>query len=247
MPKGKAMKKLSSLVSLTILVACSGSGPGPGGASLCESSCPKSCGSDSDCNVSNGEECCNYGSFGHACQQAAQCPVFCSSDSQCDTANGQKCCVATSASTQTICSAAAACVTPCSSDAQCDTASGAKCQTGIKQPYCTPIFETPCTSTSQCAAGAVCCTTLSLVDPNDFSSGNGLCLTSGLGGLIGFCPTACNTDTDCASNTSGTLCCNGMCASSCPSTCNSDSDCSAKSNGDLLCCGIDAIASPFWR
>jgi hypothetical protein len=71
-----------------------GNGSSSGGVSgpgICLSACDKPCGSDSDCDTSNGELCCDYGSAGKVCQSAKSCPKFCGSDTDCLTSMGQAC------------------------------------------------------------------------------------------------------------------------------------------------------------
>ena len=51
-----------------------------GGPGVCESTCPKPCVADSDCQTSNGELCCDYGAAGKVCQSASsteQCTPAC--------------------------------------------------------------------------------------------------------------------------------------------------------------------------
>ena len=91
-------------VASTVLLAwsggCSSSGSGgsldgsvvgSSGGGTCQATCAKSCSADGDCDTSQGELCCNFGSAGKACEPAKACPRFCSQDTDCDTSMGQAC------------------------------------------------------------------------------------------------------------------------------------------------------------
>jgi hypothetical protein len=235
------MKRLSLALSLSILSACSGgSGPGANGASVCVASCPKTCAKDSDCQVGNGELCCDYGSnYGKVCQvSTAFCPRFCSADSTCDTTNGETCCKATAQTTLTVCSKS--CVTACSTDAQCPT--GALCETAFINPVCVTLdnYFPKCSTSSDCkTAGHICCTTFSLTSPNLVARGVGACIDPA-GPLV--CPKACTMSSDC-SGTASNICCNGHCDTTCQATCTSDNSCP---QGSPICCGAAALNSPFF-
>jgi len=206
------------------------SGSGSGGASgpgICLSSCDKPCGGDGDCDTSNGELCCDYGSAGKVCQDAKSCPKFCGSDQDCMTSMGQACEKVSLSSAVTICESASQGLQTCKVDTDCLGNSQVCCniyQTGL----CTAANECPksCSTSSTCNTtnGEVCCTTASKVDPS--ITAPGLCLNP----QYAPCPKACpNGDSDCASTSQ--LCCNGICSNTCPKSCNQSSDCDQQ-----ICC-----------
>jgi hypothetical protein len=253
-PKGCLMVTIRQLASVVLAaalltaLACANSGPGPGGKAVCATSCPKSCGSDSDCTQSN-QLCCDYGNGSKACVQPQACPRFCKADSDCNTTNGEACCEGNFGSTQTVCMAAASCFKTCAADTDCSSTPGTpKCCTDLQNPICTSTASCPtqCKQSSDCntTQGETCCTSLQGLVAQDnipLASGvSGLCLAQGTN-----CPKACGASTDCNTQ-NNELCCNGFCenANSCVKTCNSDSDCSA-SQGQL-CCGNSVLASPWW-
>jgi len=205
------------------------SGSGSGGASgpgICLSACDKPCGSDNDCDTSNGELCCDYGSAGKVCQAAKSCPKFCGSDTDCQTSMGQACEKVSLSSPVTVCEPASQGLQTCKVDTDCIGNNQVCCniyQTGL----CTAANECPksCTSSSTCNTtnGEVCCTTASKVDPS--ITAPGLCLNP----QYAPCPKACATDSDCAATSQ--LCCDGICSATCPKSCNTSSDCDQQ-----ICC-----------
>jgi hypothetical protein len=232
---------------LTALACANSSGPGPGGKAICATSCPKSCGQDSDCPLS-GDLCCDFGG-NKACVAPKSCPRFCKGDPDCNTQNGEACCVGNYGSTQTVCMPTASCFKTCTADTDCSGAPATpKCCTDLAHPICTTTASCPkqCKQSPDCntAAGEMCCTSISgLAAQGNIplaSNITGLCLGTGAP-----CPKACNQSTDC-NTANNELCCNGFCenATSCVKTCNSDNDCPT-SQGEL-CCGAAVLASPWW-
>jgi hypothetical protein len=213
------------------------SGSGSGGASgpgICLSSCDKPCGADSDCDTSNGELCCDYGSAGKVCQNAKSCPKFCGSDQDCMTSMGQACEKVSLSSPVTICEQASSGLKTCQVDTDCP-GNNEVCCTIYKTGLCTAANECPksCTSSSSCNTtnGEVCCTTAAKVDPS--ITAPGLCLNP----QYAPCPKACATDSDCSSTSQ--LCCNGVCSATCPKSCNQSSDCDQQ-----ICCSSYKASLP---
>lgn len=205
----------------------SGSGGSSSGPGICLSACDKPCGSDSDCDTSNGELCCDYGSAGKVCQSAKSCPKFCGSDTDCLTSMGQACEKVSLSSPVTVCEPASSGLKTCTVDTDCPGSSEVCCNIYSKG-LCTPANECPksCSDSSSCNTqnGEVCCTTVKAVDPSITAAG--LCLNP----QYAPCPKACpNGDSDCASTNQ--LCCNGICSNSCPKSCTQSSDCDQQ-----ICC-----------
>src|SRR5215467_14861124 len=94
----------------------------PAGTGLCEATCAKSCGSDSDCETSQGELCCDYGQAGKACSQASACPITCTDDSKCDPTKGQACERVDLSLSNNYCTTPSNGIQLCAADSDCNTA-----------------------------------------------------------------------------------------------------------------------------
>jgi hypothetical protein len=207
------------------------------GSGICLPSCDRSCNVDNDCDVNDGELCCDYGSGGKVCQAATACPMFCTSDTTCDTSTGQACVERSLVpGAQEVCALAADGLELCRADADC-SGTTSKCCTVYKSPICTPANQCPtaCAMDSECdtASGAICCTTAGDLDPNLGASG--LCLNP----LSQPCPKACTTSSDCSGTGSTLLCCNGYCQATCAKTCDQSSDCPQE-----ICCKAPSTLLP---
>jgi hypothetical protein len=207
-------------------------------AGFCADTCLKSCGNDNDCDVADGELCCDFGDEGSVCMPAAACPRFCSQDTQCDTETGEACIQASvEAPDARVCGAAAAALPVCSDDGDCGL--GEKCCGIYDQPICLPADRCPktCASSAECQSGAgeICCTSLAKVDPA--LEAEGLCLHPSLEA----CPELCSASSDCNTQR-GEICCEGVCSTSCARACDESNDCPGQ-----LCCKSKAARSPFVR
>ncbi len=207
----------------------------PAGEGLCEATCAKTCGSDSDCNTSQGELCCDYGQAGKACSPAAQCPISCTDDSKCDSTKGQACERVDLSLSGKYCTTPSNGLQLCSLDSDCTTV-GDVCCGNYDQPFCLPPSDCPkaCASSSECntANSEVCCTSIPMIEPHINASG--LCLNP----AYAACPTTCTQSTDC--NTAGNeICCNGVCSTTCAKTCKSSSDCNQQ-----ICCKSALVNLP---
>src|SRR5207237_358368 len=98
------------------------------GQGTCAATCDKPCGSDQDCNTSQGELCCDFGETGKICQNAKSCPKFCHDDSTCETAMGQACVRTTLGSQKLVCEPAAAGLKLCQGDSDCTATNTICCQ-----------------------------------------------------------------------------------------------------------------------
>ncbi len=205
------------------------------GQGYCMDTCTKDCTTDQDCNMSQGEMCCDLSTAGKTCLQASECPVACSDDTKCNTSSGQACERITIATTQKYCASPTTALQTCQADGDCST--GDVCCANYKQPICLPPTECPkaCTASTDCqtSSGEICCTSVTKIEPN--LNVTGLCtnptysLTSGYAN----CPKLCTTSTDC-DTANNEICCNGLCTtdhSLCPQTCTQSSDCNAQ-----ICC-----------
>src|SRR5258706_15515958 len=106
----------------------------PSDMGLCRPTCTKDCLVDQDCQLSNGELCCDLGPAGHTCLKASLCPRFCSDDSKCDISTGQACVRATLSTPQKVCTQPVKGLSLCAMDADCKT-SDVCCQ-NYKEPIC---------------------------------------------------------------------------------------------------------------
>ncbi len=224
-----------------------GGSAGKGGSSgtasgdgICQASCAKACTSDSSCNTSQGELCCDLGDPGKICMPAVDCPRFCEDDSTCGTSSGEACALV-NLSTPNECVSAGSGFNPCDSDRDCGT--GTTCCGNYNQPICLPHGQCPaaCSKNSDCNTGNAesCCTTAPLMEPN--LAVDGLCFGEG----YEFCPKACDSSSDC--NTSfGETCCNGLCSTSCPQACKESRDCTSQ-NARICCTSASARRPPPTR
>ena len=201
-------------------------GDSQAGKGLCQGTCDRDCTSDQDCDMANGQMCCDFGAAGKACIAAPQCPIRCTSDTACDTTAGKACVLVDIAQTDKTCTAPGGAVQLCAVDSECKA--GNICCALYDRPYCLPPAKCPkaCIQSTDCdtVSGEICCTTVRLVE--DHVKAAGLCLNPG----YATCPKACAQSADC-NTTSGEVCCNGMCSKSCPRTCNVSTDCSGQ-----ICC-----------
>ncbi len=238
------MSKISGMLlmaGLFLLGCSSGSSTSangtPAGAGHCDDKCLKACGSDSDCDPSKSELCCDFGANGKACTDASVCPRFCASDSKCDAANGEACLRTTLASSQSVCADPSKdnALKLCSTDKDCTA--DTLCCTIYKESVCLKADKCPkgCSASADCNTkiGEVCCTTLKLQDPTLAAAG--LCVDP----AQVECPKACAMSSDCDTK-SGELCCDGLCSKDCVKSCKTSSDCSGQ-----ICCTAAAENSPW--
>src|SRR5262245_2480270 len=120
-------------LSVVLWASCSSSnnnGPGgnnPDGGPLntdtgfCRSTCTKDCVVDQDCEVSQGELCCDLGPAGHTCLKASLCPRFCADDSSCEISMGQACVRSTLSTPQKVCTQPAAALIHSATRSACKT------------------------------------------------------------------------------------------------------------------------------
>ena len=148
----------------------------PAGKGYCEETCNKDCASDSDCETSQGDLCCDLGSAGKACLPAKSCPKHCSGDANCDAKNGEVCAAVSLSVSDKLCVAPAAALHTCSADSNCDT--GQVCCGIYGQSVCMAPSACPksCAVSNECdtSNGEICCTTVKLAEPS--LSVSGLCL-----------------------------------------------------------------------
>lgn len=237
-----ATNRRTTVMLVAALAACS-SNDNSGSSSVnelaegvCADKCIQPCDVDSECDVANGQLCCDYGNDGKACSDAKDCPRQCTSDSKCDTTQGEACVRESLATTISTCDKPANALHLCQADTDC-TGGGDVCCMAYNEPLCLPANRCPkaCTSSSTCntALGEVCCTSLPTIDTTLVSSG--ICVAPS----TAICPKVCSKSSDCNTG-AGELCCNGLCNKSCVQTCASHSDC----NGQV-CCKAKATRSPF--
>jgi hypothetical protein len=212
----------------------SGSG-GTNGPGICEPTCNKACGVDNDCDTSNGELCCDYGTNGKVCQDAKSCPRFCTDDSACNTTMGQACELVSLSSTEKACETPTQAFKLCQADSDC-MPNNEVCCTIYNKGICTAANECPkaCSTSSTCdtTSGEVCCTTVQKIEPSLTTAG--LCLNP----AFTPCPKACSTSSDC-DNPQAAICCNGVCAATCPKSCMQSSDCTGQ-----ICCKTSTASLP---
>ncbi|HEY4393737.1 MAG TPA: hypothetical protein VGP64_06725, partial [Polyangia bacterium] len=113
----------------------------PAGTGLCEPTCAKNCSSDSDCETSQGELCCDYGAAGKSCSQASACPIACTDDTKCDPTKGQACERVDLSLSDKYCTTPSNGLQLCSVDSDCT--SGNVCCGDYDQPFCLPPSECP--------------------------------------------------------------------------------------------------------
>jgi hypothetical protein len=221
-----------------VLSGCSNKNtPGrlPPGTGICEATCAKTCSSDSDCETSMGELCCDYGSAGKSCTQASQCPITCTDDSKCDSTKGQACELKDLSQSEKQCLVPSSGIQLCSVDSDCAT-TGDVCCTDYDQPFCLPVSRCPkaCAASSDCNTGngEICCTTISALEPH--IKATGLCLNP----TYAACPTTCKQSTDC-NTANNEICCEGICSKTCAKTCQSSSDCNQQ-----ICCKSAQVNLP---
>jgi hypothetical protein len=207
----------------------------PAGEGLCEATCAKTCGSDSDCNTSQGELCCDYGQAGKACSPAAQCPIACTDDSKCDPTKGQACERVDLSLSEKYCTTPSNGLQLCSLDSDCTTA-GDVCCGNYDQPFCLPASDCPkpCSKGTDCNTtnGEICCTSIPMIESHITAAG--LCLNP----TYTACPTTCTQSTDC-NTAANEICCNGVCSTTCAKTCKSSSDCNQQ-----ICCKSALVNLP---
>ncbi len=240
MKTGRMAATKAVVLLLACFLGCSKSGGASGGNQLelgvCDDKCIRSCESDSECNIGQGELCCDYGNDGKACADAKDCPRQCMTDSKCDTASGEACVRESLHSPLLSCDKPSNGLRLCQSDANCMGA-GEVCCPNYKEPICLPADKCPkaCANSAACntTLGEVCCTTLASVDVTLVAGG--LCVVPSVVG----CPTACAKSSDCKTS-AGELCCNGLCSTSCQQPCKVSADC-----GGQVCCKAKAMNSPF--
>jgi hypothetical protein len=206
----------------------------PAGTGICQDTCAKTCSADSDCDTSTGELCCDYGTAGKACSQAAQCPIMCTDDSKCDPTKGQACERVDLSLPGMYCTTPADAIQLCAVDTDCAT--GDVCCGIYDQPFCLPPSECPktCGTSNDCntANGEICCTSVSTVEPAITASG--LCLNP----TYSPCPKPCSQSTDC-NTANGEICCDGICSTTCQKTCKESSDCNQQ-----ICCKSALVNIP---
>ncbi|GMV43280.1 MAG: hypothetical protein AMXMBFR64_49960 [Myxococcales bacterium] len=244
------------LLAATLLLACESKGGGGvggysqgGGAGtgspICRTECPKGCSTDTDCPLSEGQICCNYGSFGSACIKAKNCPRFCTGDSQCDTAQGEICCRTNPLAPEKVCDEADDCVVSCTSNADCGE--GTICCTAGTDPICTKPNHCPkvCEKAQDCASGngEVCCFTRR--DHEIATWGSSALAAGGVCTNLEEtpCPVACTSSQQCPQKTP--ICCpTGFCDESCDQPCTTNNDCNL-SKGEF-CCESQVMRSPWY-
>ena len=206
----------------------------PPGTGLCESTCAKTCGSDSDCETSQGELCCDYGAAGKACSQASACPIMCTDDSTATRPKARPASASifrwptsTARRRRTASSSARSTPTarPAMFAAATTTSRSASPPRTVRRPAAT---STDCNT----ANGEICCTSIPMVEPH--INATGLCLNP----AYAACPKTCTQSTDC--NTAGNeICCDGVCSTTCAKTCKSSSDCNQQ-----ICCKSALVNLP---
>src|SRR6188768_1887547 len=109
--------------TLSLVAACSSTdapakppGGPPAGKGYCQDTCDKDCSSDSDCETSQGDLCCDLGSAGKTCLPARACPKHCSGDSSCDVKNGEVCAKVSLSIPDKLCVAPAQALHTCTAD-----------------------------------------------------------------------------------------------------------------------------------
>jgi hypothetical protein len=201
---------------------------------FCSDSCAQPCEADKDCDTAAGELCCDLGSDGKACTDAAACPRQCTSDERCDQTNGEACLRVTLESSSLVCTAPARSIQLCDGDGDCKTEGDVCCQ-AYNEPLCLPGKRCPrtCQASSDCNTqlGEICCTSLPILD-RTLKSG-GICTTP----RLQACPTACQQSSDCNTK-AGELCCNGLCDTACQQECSSSNECTGQ-----ICCKTLAMHS----
>jgi len=198
----------------------------PDGTGLCEPTCAKTCGSDSDCETSQGELCCDYGAAGKSCSPASACPIMCTDDSRCDPTKGQACERVDLSLADKYCTSPSNGIQLCAVDGDCAT--GTVCCGNYDQPFCLPPSDCPkpCSASTDCNTGngEVCCTSIPMVEPH--ITATGLCLNP----AYAACPKTCAQSTDC-NTAQNEICCEGVCSTTCAKTCKTSSDCNQQ-----ICC-----------
>lgn len=222
-----------------------GVGGAGGGGATCRDSCPKSCTSDADCDLSDGEICCSYGSVGAACVEAKDCPRFCDSDATCDSSEGEICCRTSLVAPEKTCEEAKECVVTCASTADCGD--DLVCCTSLATPACVKGNDcpAPCAQSQDCDTddGEVCCLTV-----RDFELATRGYTAFAPGGTCmdpdeSACPQQCSSSQECPKD--DPLCCpSGFCAKSCDTACTTNDDCDL-SEGEF-CCGSQVLRSPWY-
>ncbi len=210
----------------------SGASTLPAGTGYCQDTCTLDCAEDTECNMAQGERCCDLGGV-KTCLPAEACPVLCTSDSQCDEARGLSCVAVSSASSQRICATGSVGLQTCEGGAACP--SEFECCSNTTVPTCVPTGTcmTPCATSAECdtAAGEACCTTVAGASAG--MSVAGLCLDS-----LVPCPAVCTSDAEC-DTASGEACCGGVCSTACPKLCTDSNQCPSQ-----LCCKSAVIGIP---
>lgn len=251
------------IAALAVLVACgawalagcetkggggavgTGGGAGVVAGAVCRDSCPKTCTSDNDCSVSDGEVCCSYGGFGKACTKASKCPRLCSADSECDTAEGEICCRSEPFSPEKTCTEAKKCFVGCAKNEDCgeDTV----CCLSLPEPWCVEASKCPqtCTSGSDCKGegNQLCCHSVRSYQVAQYGYSpmpdGGVCLDTD----EDTCHTPCATSQDCPEK--APICCStGFCDDKCEQPCDTNNDCNL-SKGEF-CCGSQVYRSPLF-
>lgn len=212
----------------------SGTSSGGNGPGVCQATCNKACGQDSDCDTSSGELCCDYGANGKVCQNAKTCPKFCTNDSNCQTASGQACERVSLSSGVQVCEPATGGLKTCNVDTDCPGNSDVCCKI-YKEGLCVAANRCPksCTTSSTCntTSGEICCTSIGALDPS--VTAPGLCLNP----QYAPCPKTCASSSDCSATSQ--LCCNGICQDTCPQSCSQSSDCT-----NQICCKTSTASLP---
>lgn len=231
--------------------ACSGSdsptgGPSATGKGVCAESCPKSCAADEECDISDGELCCDFGSaFGKACVPARRCPRFCTADADCRGDEGEACCRTLLTSEDKICVEAQECLVLCTSNDDCGEGDDEICCQNLRTPTCVPPVACggPCTTGADCSEEnpeEFCCT--SIPEPWDaVYASDAVCVAMD---FKENCPTTCQESADCEV-AEGEVCCpDGRCRRKCEEECEESVECDMQ-EGEL-CCRNGVIASPWF-
>ncbi len=223
------------LVAALGLGACSSKTTGGGGGSggtlppgtgICSDTCERDCTTDQDCDMTQGDLCCDLSPAGKSCMKASECPRACTTDTQCDMTSGLVCARVSLSISQDYCASPASGLQFCQSDNDCSI--GNTCCSIYNQPICLPPSQCPnaCATSADCktTSGEICCTSVGSLEPTLVVPG--LCLNP----LYEPCPQTCTSSSNCTSM-SAPLCCNGLCSDTCAKTCTQSTDCT-----NQICC-----------